>query len=204
MEDEKQNYVHYLKNALKSKYQSFATVSNAKRSCIIESRQELLQRSVPIREEKSKTLYTKTTVEIFYKYNRIAIHPRNYKPYDYTTIAEHLASTHQFVADWSASRFIDWANSIDQAVADYIIQIIESRNHPEQAYKSCLGILNFEKKVGKQRLINACKRALDFRIYSFKAIQNILENNLDNAENEQEEEFELPNHNNIRGKNYYK
>ena len=81
---------------------------------------------------------------------------------------------------------------------------IESRNHPEQAYKSCLGILNFEKKVGKQRLINACKRALDFRIYSFKAIQNILENNLDNAENEQEEEFELPNHNNIRGKNYYK
>ena len=105
-------------------------------------------------------MYTKTTVEIFYKYNRIAIHPRNYKPYDYTTIAEHLASTHQFVADWSASRFIDWANSIDQAVADYIIQIIESRNHPEQAYKSCLGILNFEKKVGKQRLINACKRAL--------------------------------------------
>ena len=65
-------------------------------------------------------------------------------------------------------------------------------------------ILNFEKKVGKQRLINACKRALDFRIYSFKAIQNILENNLDNADNEQEEEFELPNHNNIRGKNYYK
>ena len=64
--------------------------------------------------------------------------------------------------------------------------------------------MNFEKKVGKQRLINACKRALDFRIYIFKAIQNILENNLDNADIEQEEEFELPNHNNIRGKNYYK
>ncbi|NBQ84815.1 MAG: hypothetical protein EBU03_01665 [Methylophilaceae bacterium] len=114
-----------------------------------------------------------------------------------------MASTHQFVAQWSASRFIDWANSIDESVGDYILQIIESRNHPEQAYKSCLGILNFEKKVGKQRLINACKRALDFKIYNFKTIQNILENNLDHVDFEQESEQELPNHSNIRGKHYY-
>ena len=107
------------------------------------------------------------------------------------------------MAQWSASRFIDWASNIDPCVGDYIIQIIESRNHPEQAYKSCLGILTFEKKVGKQRLINACKRALDFRIYSFKTIQNILENNLDSIDFEQEQEQELPSHNNIRGKHYF-
>jgi hypothetical protein len=114
-----------------------------------------------------------------------------------------MASTHQFVAQWSAARFIDWASSIDESVAEYIMQIIESRNHPEQAYKSCLGILNFEKKVGKERLINACKRALDFKIYNFKTIQNILENNLDHIEFEQEPEQELPIHGNIRGKHYY-
>jgi hypothetical protein len=84
-----------------------------------------------------------------------------------------LASKHQFVAQWSAARFIDWASSIDAFVGEYILQIIECRNHPEQAYKSCLGILNFEKKVGKQRLINACRWALDFKIYNFKTIQNI-------------------------------
>jgi len=67
-----------------------------------------------------------------------------------------------------------------------------------------MGILSFEKKVGKQRLINACKRALDFGTYSFKAIQNILENNLDLIKEETGEDPELPEHNNIRGKNYYK
>ena len=133
------------------------------------------------------------------------MHRRNYKPYVYTTITEHLASTHQFVAGWSAARFLEWAGSIDDAVSEYIMQIIESRNHPEQAYKSCLGILNFEKKVGRERLINACKRALDFKIYSFKTIQKILENNLDQIDFEKEEHGqELPTHNNIRGKQYYK
>jgi hypothetical protein len=89
-------------------------------------------------------------------------------------------------------------------VGEYIYKIIESRNHPEQAFKSCMGILSFEKKVGKQRLINACKRALDFGSYSFKAIQNILGNNLDMIKDETTEDAELPEHNNIRGRNYYK
>ena len=163
--------------------------------------------SVPYQylKKKVKLLYTSSAVEIFHKYNRIAIHRRNYKPYVYTTNAEHLASTHQFVSDWSPSRFIDWATEIDPVVGEYIIQIIESRNHPEQAYKSCMGILNFEKKVGRERLINACKRALDFKIYSFKTIQKILENNLDQIDFEQKSELEqqLPIHGNIRGKQYY-
>jgi hypothetical protein len=67
-----------------------------------------------------------------------------------------------------------------------------------------MGILSFEKKVGKQRLINACKRALDFGTYSFKAIQNILENNLDMINDQTCEDQELPDHNNIRGNIYYK
>jgi hypothetical protein len=88
-------------------------------------------------------------------------------------------------------------------VGEFIIKIIENRNHPEQAFKSCLGILSFEKKVGKERLINACKRALDFKIYSFKTIQNILENNLDSIDEEKELNQDLPEHHNIRGKQYY-
>ena len=69
--------------------------------------------------------------------------------------------------------------------------------------------MNFEKKVGKERLINACKRGLDFKIYSFKSIEKILENKLDQldfeSENQQSEALpELPNHDNIRGNHYYK
>lgn len=184
------------------KYQSFATVMQNGHVQLSEDKNYY---SVPFHylKKKVKILYTKHNVEIYHKFNRIATHVRNYKPYVYTTNPEHLASSHKFVSDWSASRFIDWATSIDACVGKYIIQIIESRNHPEQAFKSCLGILSFEKKVGKVRLINACKRALDFQSYSFKIIQNILENNLDKVESEDETDQNLPEHSNIRGKNYF-
>ena len=77
------------------------------------------------------------------------------------------------------------------------------RPHPEQAYKSCLSILSFEKKAGRERLINACKRALVLESYSYKIIQSRLEQNFDLIEEDQLQEIDLPQHNNIRGKNYY-
>jgi len=204
LEDEKQQLRPLPEHRFEIRHQSFATVMQ---NGHVQLSRDKNYYSVPYQyiKKKIKILYTSSTVEIYYKYNRIAMHRRNYKPYVYTTITEHLASTHQFVTGWSASRFIDWANSIDTAVGEYILQIIDSRNHPEQAYKSCLGILNFEKKVGRERLTNACKRALDFKIYSFKTVQKILENNLDqiiDPENEEKEQ-ELPDHGNIRGKQYY-
>ncbi len=204
LEDEKEKLRPLPQERFEIRYQSFATVMQ---NGHVQLSQDKNYYSVPYQyvKKKTKLLYTKSTVEIYHKYNRIATHIRNYKPYVYTTTPEHLASTHQFVAQWSASRFIEWGNSIDASVGAYIIKIIESRNHPEQAYKSCLGILSYEKKVGKQRLINACKRALDFKIYNFKTIQNILENNLDSIDFEQEQDQgqELPNHENIRGKHYF-
>jgi transposase len=204
LEDEKEKLRPLPQERFEIKYQSFATIMQ---NGHVQLSQDKNYYSVPYQyvKKKAKLLYTKSTVEIYHKYNRIATHTRNYKPYVYTTTPEHLASTHQFVAQWSASRFIEWGNSIDASVGEYIIKIIESRNHPEQAYKSCLGILSYEKKVSKERLINACKRALDYKIYNFKTIQNILENNLDSIdfEDEQEQGQELPKHGNIRGKHYF-
>ena len=202
-EDEKKELNPLPQERFEIKYQSFATVMQNGHVSLSSDKNFY---SVPYQylRKKVKLLYTKSTVEIYYKYNRIATHPRHYKPYVYTTNPEHMDSTHQFVADWSASRFLDWASGIDPSVGEFIMKIIDSKNHPEQAYKSCLGILSFEKKVGKQRLINACKRALDYRIYSYKAIQNILENNLDRIDIESETDLELPHHDNIRGKNYFK
>jgi len=201
-EDEKEKLRPLPQDRFEIKYHSFATVMQ---NGHVQLSQDKNYYSVPYPylRKKVKLLYTKSTVEIYHKYNRIALHVRNTKPYIYTTNQEHLASTHQFMTDWSATRFIEWAKNIDSQVEQYIIKIIDSRNHPEQAYKSCLGILSFEKKVGKERLIKACKRALEFRIYSFKAVQNILENHLDRIETEEQYELDLPEHQNIRGKHYY-
>lgn len=203
LEDEKQSLRALPQNRFEIKYQSFATVMQNGHVQLSEDKNYY---SVPYHyiKKKTKLLYTQNTVGIYHKYNRIALHKRNFKPYIYITIQSHLASSHQFVAEWNAARFIDWATAIDVSVGAYILQIIESRNHPEQAYKSCLGILNFEKKVGKERLIRACKRGLEYEIYGFKNIQKILENNLDSIDFDEPEPLqELPIHGNIRGKNYF-
>lgn len=154
--------------------------------------------------KKVKILYTKSTVEIYFKNNRIAIHPRNKAFYCYSTITEHLASSHKFATEWTAERFMNWARNINPTVAEFIGKIFEHRNHPEQAYKSCMGILSLEKKVGQQRLIDACTRALDYGTYSYKAIAHILEKNLDKIQSDNSQDVQLPEHKNIRGKNYYK
>lgn len=163
--------------------------------------------SVPYQyiRKKVKIVYTTTTVEVYHKYNRIAVHKRIISPYNYTTVKEHLASTHRFVTDWRPQRFIDWAASIDDSVKEFIMKLLEKKQHPEQAYKSCVGVLSFSKKVGNERLINACKRALDHEVYNYRIIQNILQRGLDKlSEEPAEQQTKLPMHQNIRGDKYYK
>ena len=161
--------------------------------------------SVPYQliRKKVKLLYSNSQVEIYYKYNRIALHHRDKKPYSYTTITEHLASTHKFITEWTPQRFINWAESIDEQVKELIIHILDKKQHPEQAYKSCMGVLSLAKKVGNDRLIKACKRAMEYNIHTYKIVQNILERGLDHEDNDNQMEQVLPVHNNIRGKNYY-
>jgi len=163
--------------------------------------------SVPYRYigKRVKLLYSRTIVEIYSNYERIALHPRNKNPYGYTTDKEHMASTHRFKSDWTPDMFLDWAASIHEDVRLYILQILERKQHPEQAYKSCLGVLGFAKKAGNERLTVACQRALSYGVYNYKTIQTILENKMDNYEESLfADELPMPDHGNIRGEDYYK
>jgi transposase len=190
-------------NRYELKQQSFATVMLNGHVYLGEDKHYY---SVPFNfiRRKVKLLYSAGQVEVYYKYNRIAVHQRVKRPFSYTTIADHLASTHKFVTEWTPERFINWAESIDDVVREFIILILDKKQHPEQAYKSCMGVLSLVKKVGEERLINACKRALEYNIHNYKIIQNILERGLDQIEKDSLLEQALPEHNNIRGKNYYK
>ncbi|MDQ2752218.1 MAG: IS21 family transposase [Bacteroidota bacterium] len=162
--------------------------------------------SVPYRfiGKKVKLLYSRLSVEIYYNYERIALHTRTKSSYQYTTDKEHLASTHRFVSDWTPERFISWAQDIHEDVKLYILKVLERKQHPEQAYKSCIGILGFAKKVGKDRLIKACQRALGYGAYNYKTIQKILERELDlRGAPDETDQLSMPFHDNIRGENYY-
>lgn len=154
--------------------------------------------------KKVKLLYTDSHVEIFYQYNPVAAHVRNMRAHQYTTITDHLASAHQFVTEWSIEKFISDAKKIHDDVALYIERVIATKTHPEAAYKSCMGILSFARKVGNERLINACRRACSFGLYGYPQIENILQRKLDLVVEEEEKNNPLiPPHPNIRGSNYY-
>ena len=154
--------------------------------------------------KKVKILYNRNYVEVFYKYGLITRHERIRKMYGYTTVKEHLATTHQFIADWNPERFISMAGDIGAPVQEFVRQVLQHKPHPEQAYKSCMGILHFEHKVGRERLNAACSRALDYGMYSYAIIKSILERNLDKITEPKDDVHCIPEHDNIRGKSYYK
>jgi transposase len=183
------------------KRQQQATISVNGHVCLKEDKHYY---SVPYQYigKKVKLLYTSTHVEIFYNYASLTVHQRMRKQYGYTTNTEHLASTHKYLTEWNPERFIKWAQSIDDSVKEFIIRLMESKSHPEQSYKACQGVLGYERKVGRERLINACKRAIEYENYSYHSIKTILENKYDQLIYK-ELLTDIPQHENIRGENYY-
>ncbi len=156
--------------------------------------------------KKVTILYTQSDVEIFCQYECIATHKRNRKEYWYTTVNEHMAAKNNFMTEWSPEKFIERASLVGEDVREYVVKILEKRQHPEQAYKSCQGILSFASKVGFDRLNKACKRATYFNDYSYMTIKTIIEKKMDTIpiEAEEDELKTMPLHNNIRGGHYYK
>ncbi|MFC2126642.1 IS21 family transposase [Bacteroidota bacterium] len=163
--------------------------------------------SIPYRYigKKVKVVYSASNVAVYYKSERIAFHTRSYKRHGYTTVKDHLPSTHQFVLDWNPQRFIRWATAIDPAVKQVVEQVLESKAYPEQTYRSCAGILSLEKKIGKARLIAACQRAIHFNNYSYQVIKSILDKKLDllQIQTSQQNQIDIPYHDNIRGATNY-
>ncbi len=153
---------------------------------------------------KVKIMYSHSRVDIYHQLQCVATHSRSRKAYGYTTDPQHLASTHKFVSQWSPEMFLEKALEIDMDVHLYIKRLFDLRQYPEQAFRSCIGILNFAKRYGNARLIGACRRALDFGTYSYGAICSILEKGLDTvSEDQQPPNSAAPDHENIRGQKYY-
>jgi len=152
---------------------------------------------------KVKIFFSKSNIDIYYKYELIATHQRIKSPHTYTTEAAHMATYNNHLLDWNPQRFIEDAYKIHEDVGLYIALVISKKAHPEQAYKSCQGILSFAKRISNERLINACRRAHQCGYYNYKAIETILQRNLDHYEMDEIIPL-MPDHENIRGEEYYK
>ena len=152
---------------------------------------------------------THNRVEIYYHHERIAWHPRSRKAGGATTKKEHLPPNFQFVHDWSLDFFLDKGSKIGPHTLDYFRLIFENKTHPEQAYKSCMGIMDLSKSFPGHRIEQACQRAHFFGNYSYQVVRSILEKGLDQVEwqaNQSTDTQPLMNQSdpNIRGSQYFK
>jgi len=148
---------------------------------------------------------TSSTVEVLFKNKRVASHQRDYRKGAFTTLIEHMPKSHQRYLEWTPSRIIRWAEKNGPKTKKLITQILDSRTHPEQGYRSSLGIMRLGKAYSPERLEAACERALLINAYSYKSVQSILKKGLDQQPFlfEQVENTQPLNHHNIRGKHYY-
>jgi hypothetical protein len=149
--------------------------------------------------------YTNCTIEVFYRKERIASHKRNYQPGQYTTIADHLSSTHKFYSEWSPEFFQKWARRYGTDVESYIKGLIDQATYPETAYKQCMGVLQLVKEYSSERLGKACKRAIQYPRFGYGIVKDILKNKMDMESDlfTDPDIVLIPKHDNIRGAKYY-
>jgi transposase len=146
---------------------------------------------------------TANTVELFQHGKRVSAHTRSHQPGRFTTLEEHRPKSHQKHLEWTPSRILSWSNTIGPDCGNLVQKIMESRPHPEQGFRSALGIIRLGKAYGNSRLEAACRRALHFGLCSYGSVQSILKNNLDAQPIEQELPSSSPSHENLRGAPYY-
>jgi len=148
---------------------------------------------------------TATTVEFFHKGKRVASHQRSYLKGRHTTVKEHMPENHRQYQEWSPERFLRWAKKIGPHTVIMTEKIIAARAHPQQAYRSLLGILRLGTSYTDQRLEAACSRALIIGTTSFRSVESILKTGLDSKAipSLHDNEADSVQHQNIRGADYY-
>ena len=164
--------------------------------------------SVPyhLTQERVDVRATSLVVEALYKNNRVASHPRSMRKGGFTTDPSHRPKAHQKHAEWTPSRLIHWAKTVGPHTAGLVDEILRTRRHPEQGYRSCLGIMRLAKQCSTERMERACERALHIGAVSYKSVASILRTGLDRAPlpDEAPPPSSTPiEHENVRGPEYY-
>jgi transposase len=146
---------------------------------------------------------TARTVEVFHKGKRVASHVRNSSNRKHTTLPEHMPSSHRRYADWTPESLKRRAGEIGPKTSALVEIVLRSRPHPEQGFRSCMGILRFAKTHGSDRLEAACARALEISAHSFTSVKSILKNDLDRRRPAAATDGPAIVHANIRGPGYF-
>ena len=147
------------------------------------------------------------TVEIFRDGRRVALHARDSRRGMATTDPAHRPKSHERHLNWTPGRLIDWAQrQVGEHTADVVRRILESKPHPEQGYRACLGIMRLGRCYGAGRLEAACRHALASDACTYRSIKSMLATGADRRALETDDPAPRPPrsvHDNIRGQGYY-
>lgn len=162
--------------------------------------------SVPYRHvrQKVEVRVTASTVEVLKGGVRIASHAREHSRRRYVTDADHMPASHRAHLEWTPQRLIDWAATVSGSTAALVEALLESRPHPEHAYRASLGIMSLARRYGPDRLDAACAPALAAGAVSYSSVKSILAEGLDRLPLPGAEPAPPPpDHDNLRGAGYY-
>jgi transposase len=149
------------------------------------------------------TRYTASTVEVFHRGTRVAVHRRGPPNRGHTTLPEHMPSSHRRYADWTVGRIKSEAAEIGPNTIALVEIILREKRHPEQGFRSCRGIVKLVGRFPRERVEAACERALAVGTRSFSSVKSILDTKLDRKRPEKAAEGPAIVHDNIRGPTFY-
>ena len=145
---------------------------------------------------------TSNAVEVFCDHERIASHIRCYSLRDrYVTLPEHMPSNHRAITDWTPERFDSWARKTGPDTREYIRFLMQRREHPEQAYKTCAGILRMGESLPKSGMEDICRAAKEKNIYTYKYFKILFTQMASDAAGQKQPD--PIQHENLRGSGYY-
>ena len=146
-------------------------------------------------------------VSVYVQGQRVAAHPRRTRHGGHSTCTEHMPHAHRAIHEWSPDRFLRWAGDIGPQTQQVVTHLLQQKLHKEQNYRQILALLGSAKKYGRDRLNNACARALAIHSPTHRSVKSILEKGMDRIQHEQatqsQEDLFLDAHENIRGEKYY-
>ena len=143
-------------------------------------------------------------IELYFQHQRVTSHVRSYRP-GITTVPEHMPKRHEKHHQWSAGRLMNWAQDIGDEVLLWVKAQLQQKQHEQQAYRVCLGLLNLSRRYPADRLNRACTIANQNRLYRLKQIKSILQSNQDQLLSETSQQLPLlpQAHENIRGPKHF-
>jgi transposase len=157
----------------------------------------------PLLKKELWARITARTVEVFHVGQRVASHVRTSGNGQHSTQHDHMPAHHRFREDWTPQRIQARAARVGPNVAIFAEVVMRDRKHPEQGYRTCLGVIRLGDKFGQARLDAACHRALEINARSYSSVHSILKNGLDSKARTRATEEPAITHPNIRGADYF-